>query len=123
MTRPTRSSVVRTAFAPCLTLCNDRSGTCGRAAATDVGLAHVRPFLVLAIGETDVVYGAETCIRVGACTRSQRGRRDSLCPEAVACDGAVDIVSMTASDPGGCASPEPDAGHFRSAACSADNGA
>ena len=34
--------------------------------------------------ETDIVYGAETCIRVGACTRSQRGRRDSLCPVAAA---------------------------------------
>jgi hypothetical protein len=32
--------------------------------------------------EADVVYGAETCVRVGACTRSQRGRRDSLCPKA-----------------------------------------
>ena len=30
--------------------------------------------------ETDVINGAETCVRVGACTRSQRGRRDSLCP-------------------------------------------
>ena len=32
--------------------------------------------------ETDVINGRETCVRVGACTRSQRGRRDSLCPKA-----------------------------------------
>jgi hypothetical protein len=34
--------------------------------------------------ETDVINGRETCVRVGACTRSQRGRRDSLCPKAAA---------------------------------------
>src|SRR3954452_4644560 len=28
--------------------------------------------------EMDAVYGAETCVRVGARTRSRRGRRDSL---------------------------------------------
>ena len=36
----------------------------------------------LAISETDVITGAETCVRVGASTRNHRGRRDSLCPEA-----------------------------------------
>ena len=35
---------------------------------------------LLASCETDVINGRETCVRVGACTRSQRGRRDSLCP-------------------------------------------
>ena len=44
----------------------------------------------LASCETDVINGRETCVRVGACTRSQRGRRDSLCPEAAV------------SEPGGC---------------------
>jgi hypothetical protein len=29
-------------------------------------------------------HGAETCVRIGACTRSQRCRRDSLCPRGVA---------------------------------------
>jgi hypothetical protein len=42
--------------------------------------------LLLARCETNVVYGAETCVRVGGCTRSQRGRRDSVCPKA-ATDG------------------------------------
>ena len=36
--------------------------------------------LLLARCETDVVNVAETCVRVGACTWSQRGRPDSLCP-------------------------------------------
>lgn len=40
--------------------------------------------LVLARCETDVIHGAETCIRVGACTRIKRARRGSLCPEAAA---------------------------------------
>jgi hypothetical protein len=31
--------------------------------------------------DTDVIYGAETCVRVGACARGQRGRRDSFCPD------------------------------------------
>jgi hypothetical protein len=38
----------------------------------------------LANCETDVVYGADTCIGVGACTRSQRGRRDRVCPQGAA---------------------------------------
>jgi hypothetical protein len=41
------------------------------------------------------LYGAETCIRVGACTRSQRGRRDSLGPAsgcATACGAAAALV-------------------------------
>jgi hypothetical protein len=46
--------------------------------------------------ETDVVYGAETCVRVGACTRSQRGRRDSLCPRAVVLEWAVSSHRMAA---------------------------
>jgi hypothetical protein len=37
---------------------------------------------LLARCETAVINGAETCVRLGACTRSQRGRRDSMVPEA-----------------------------------------
>ena len=37
----------------------------------------------LANCETDVINGRETCVRVGARTRSQRGHRDSLCPIGV----------------------------------------
>jgi hypothetical protein len=41
--------------------------------------------LLLTRCETDVVSGAETCIRVGACTRSHRGRRDPLRPKSAVC--------------------------------------
>ena len=45
----------------------------------------------VARSETDVVYGAETCFRFGACTRIHRDRRDSLCPAGVA--GDIGIVT------------------------------
>ena len=38
---------------------------------------------LMASCETDVINGRETCVRVGARTRSQRGHRDSLCPIGV----------------------------------------
>ena len=41
---------------------------------------------LMAICETDVVYGAETCIRVGECTPNLSGRRNSLCPMPVVLD-------------------------------------
>jgi hypothetical protein len=45
------------------------------------------PFPRLAICETEVINGAETCVRVGASTRNHRGRRDSLCPGTGVGDG------------------------------------
>ena len=50
--------------------------------------------------ETDVVYGAETCIRLGACTGSQRGRRDSLCPGAVTLSSSLGSRMSAAITPG-----------------------
>jgi len=47
------------------------------------GPGSPRPTVALVAScETDVINGRESCVRVGACTRSQRGRRDSLCPES-----------------------------------------
>ncbi len=60
----------------------------GRAPASNSNLASC---------ETDVINGRETCVRVGACTRSQRGRRDSLCPTAAASGGADRIEIVAAS--------------------------
>jgi hypothetical protein len=48
----------------------------------------------LASRETEIVYGAHACIRVGACTRSQRGRRDCLCPFSAA-PGATLAAEVT----------------------------
>ena len=47
------------------------------------------PVALVARCEADVVHGAETCVRVNACTRSQRGRRDFICPEAAVRDATV----------------------------------
>jgi hypothetical protein len=49
--------------------------------STPTALTPAPMVALVARCETDVVYGAETCFRVGACTRSQRGRRHSLCPD------------------------------------------
>jgi len=71
------------AVVACLTVLASapRSGSREQAAAVDrATVSPHRRCADLAKCETDVVYGAETCIRVGACTRSQRGRRECLCP-------------------------------------------
>jgi hypothetical protein len=82
---------------------DDRSATFGRLAQgrglrgiQDIGLDEsggrqsARPAVPqLARCETDIVNGAETCVRVGACTRSRRGRPDSLCPGGAALAPAV----------------------------------
>jgi hypothetical protein len=51
--------------------------------------------LLVARRETDVVYGAETCRRVGRCTRSQRYRHGCLCPTAITVGRAPDVVIVT----------------------------
>ena len=52
--------------------------------------------VLLASCETDVINGRETCVRVGACTRSQRGRRDSLCPEGEVSSAAIAVHKAAA---------------------------
>ena len=49
-----------------------------RTNAHEAGRPAARPVAQVARCETDVVYRVETCVRVGACARSQRGRRESL---------------------------------------------
>jgi hypothetical protein len=54
-----------------------QSGTVGRSRRGFNGQPPGRCALVASC-ETDVINDAETCIRVGTCTRRQRGRRDWL---------------------------------------------
>lgn len=52
--------------------------------------------LLVARCEAAVVYGAATWIRLGACTRSQYGRRDSLCPTPAATSNTANFgVTLT----------------------------
>ena len=49
----------------------------------------------LASCETDVINGGETCVRVDGCTRSQRGRRDSVCvPRAEDSDALRGVLRL-----------------------------
>ena len=62
---------------------DDSSFVIGEVSASSSRAAIGRPAFGASC-ETDVINGRETCVHVGACTRSQRGRRDSLCPTAAA---------------------------------------